>query len=232
MNWRLGLLLAALLGSAPMAPAQTAGSANGVFLVASPVQLDPNFRRSVVLVTQMTGGGSVGFIMNRPGPRSLAQILPDNKLMQRFTEPIYLGGPVEATGLFAVFRAGENPPGALRVLSEVSFAMDPAVLEQLLHTPPSQVRFFNGYAGWAPGQLARELSRGGWLALNADADTVFRKDTDTLWQELLVRARALSATRPPGDTAAAADRGGGDQLSAVSSDTPRRARRVSHRLGR
>jgi putative transcriptional regulator len=216
-----------------MAPAQSAGSANGVFLVASPGQSDPNFRRSVVLVTQMTGGGSVGFIINRPGPRSLAQILPDNKLMRRFSEPIYLGGPVEADGLFAVFRAGENPPGALRVLGEVSFAMDPAVLEQLLYTPPSQVRLFNGYAGWAPGQLARELTRGGWLVLNADADTVFRKNTDTLWQELLVRARALTATLPPGDTDAAADgRGARDQLSAVSSDTPRRARRVSHRLGR
>jgi len=233
MNCRW-LLLAVLMAAAPMAPAQTRGSANGIFLVASPGLLDPNFRRSVVLVTQMADGGSVGFIVNRPGTRSLAQILPDNKLMRRFTEPIYLGGPVEAAGLFAVFRSGENPPGALRVLSEVSFAMDPAVLEQLLYTPPGQVRFFNGYAGWGPGQLARELGRGGWLALNADADTVFRKNTDTLWQELLVRARAITAFRsPPGDAdAAAAGRGGGDQLSAVSSDTPRRARRVSHRLGR
>ena len=194
MSWRLWLVLAALLGSAPIASAQSGNSANGLFLVASPGMLDPNFRRSVVLVTQMADGGSVGFIVNRPGQRSLAQILPDNKLMQRFTEPIYLGGPVEAAGLFAVFRSGENPPGALRVLSEVSFAMDPAVLEQLLHTPPGQVRFFNGYAGWVPGQLARELDRGGWLVLNADANTVFRKDTDTLWQELLVRARAVTAS--------------------------------------
>jgi putative transcriptional regulator len=193
MSWRW-LLLAVLMAATPMAPAQTRASANGIFLVASPGLLDPNFRRSVVLVTQMADGGSVGFIVNRPGTRSLAQILPDNKLMRRFTEPIYLGGPVEAAGLFAVFRSGENPPGALRVLSEVSFAMDPAVLEQLLYTPPSQVRFFNGYAGWVPGQLARELDRGGWLALNADADTVFRKNTDTLWQELLVRARAVTAS--------------------------------------
>jgi len=232
MSWRRLLLLAALLGAAPFASAGTGDAANGVFLVAAPGLLDPNFRHSVVLVTQMADGGSVGFIVNRPAERSLAQILPDNDVMQRFTEPIHLGGPVEAAGLFAMFRANTNPPGALRVLGDLSFAMDPAVVERVLHAPPGPVRFFNGYAGWAPGQLALELGRGGWLVLNADADTVFRKDMDTLWQELLLRARAVTASLPRDADAAAGGRDLRDQLSSVSSDTPRRARRVSHRLGR
>lgn len=194
MSLRLLLLLAALLASAPLASAQSGSPANGVFLVASPALLDPHFRRSVVLVTQMPDGGSIGFIVNRPGQRSLAQILPDNEVMKRFTEPLYLGGPVEAAGLFAMFRAGKNPQGALRVLGDVSFALNPAVVEQLLHAPPERVRFFNGYAGWAPGQLALELERGGWHVLNADADIVFRKNMDTLWEELLLRVRAVTAS--------------------------------------
>ena len=193
MSVRLLLLLAALLGSASIASAQTGASANGVFLLASPALLDPNFRRSVVLVTQAANGSNVGFIVNRPGQRSLAQILPGHEVLKRFTEPLYLGGPVEAAGLFAVFRASENPAGALRVLGDVSFALDPAVVEQLLHAPPRRVRFFNGYAGWAPGQLALELDRGGWYVLNADANTVFRDNMDTLWEELLLRARAVTA---------------------------------------
>jgi len=219
LSWLRPLLLAILLASAPVAWAQTGQSANGLFLVASPGLLEPNFRRGVVLVTQAADGGSVGFIVNRPGPRSLAQILPDNEVLKRFTEPLYLGGPVEAAGLFAVFRAKDNPQGALRVLDDVSFALDPAVVEQLLHAPPQRVRFFNGYAGWAPGQLAIELDRGGWFVLNADADAVFRKDMSTLWQELLLRVNAITAAAP-------------GQLSGVSSDTPNFARRVSHRFGR
>ena len=193
LSLRLLLLLAALLGSAPIASAQTGDSANGVFLVASPALVDPNFRHSVVLVTQAADGSSVGFIVNRPGPRSLAQILPDNAVLRRFTEPLYLGGPVQAAGLFAVFRARASPPDALRVLGDVSFALDPAVVERLLHAPPERVRFFNGYSGWAPGQLALELERGGWYVLNADADIVFRKDMTTLWEELLARTRAVTA---------------------------------------
>ena len=194
MSLRVLLLLAALLGAAPPLPAQSGDSANGVFLVASPALADPNFRHSVLLVTQMADGGSIGFIVNRPGRLSLAQILPHNEVLERFTEPLYLGGPVEAAGLFAMFRAKDKPPGALRVLGDLYFAMDPAVVEQLLHAPPAQLRFFNGYAGWGPGQLAFELERGGWFVLHADADTVFRKNMDTLWDELLARARAVTAS--------------------------------------
>ena len=193
MSLRLLLLLAALLGSAPFATAQTGINPNGVFLIATPALVDPNFRHSVVLVTQAPDGSTVGFIVNRPGRRSLAQILPENEVLKRFTEPLYLGGPVEAAGLFAMFRAKENPQGALRVLGDVSFAMDPAVVEIVLHAPPERVRFFNGYAGWAPGQLAAELERGGWYVLNAEADIVFRKDMDTLWEELIMRVRAVTA---------------------------------------
>ena len=187
------LLLFALFVFAPVASAQSGDGANGLFLVASPTLLDPNFHHSVVLVTQGADGSSVGFIINRPGQRSLAQILPDNERMKRFTERLYLGGPVEAAGLFAIFRAPAHPPGALRVLDDLSFALDPAVVERLLQAPPQQVRFFNGYAGWAPGQLALELERGGWHLLNADPDIVFRKNMDGLWEELMVRTRAVTA---------------------------------------
>ena len=194
MSLRILVLLALLLGPVSGASAQDGDAANGIFLVASPALRDPNFRHSVILVTQMADGSSVGFIVNRPGERSLAQILPDNTVLKRFTEPLYLGGPVEAAGLFAVFRARANPPGGLRVLGDVYFALEPAVVEKLLHAPPQRVRFFNGYAGWARGQLAAEVESGGWYVLNADADAVFRKNTDTLWEELVIRARAVTAS--------------------------------------
>jgi len=200
MRLRRLLFLAALIGTGPAAWAQAGESANGVFLVASPSLADPNFRHSVVLVTRTRDGGSLGFIVNRPGKRSLAQILPDSEVLKRYTEPLYLGGPVEAAGLFAIFRAKDNPPGALRVLADLSFAMDPALVEQLLHHPPGRVRFFSGYAGWAPGQLAFELERGGWYVVRADADAVFREKMDTLWEELLARARALTAQLRPAAT--------------------------------
>ena len=113
MKLRLLLLLAVLLVSIPPARAQADSAPNGVFLIAKPAMVDPNFRRSVVLVTQAPDGTTVGFIINRPGRRSLAQILPEHEILKRFTEPLYFGGPVQAEDMFAVLRAKDKPQGAL-----------------------------------------------------------------------------------------------------------------------
>ena len=45
---------------------------NGALLVARPGLLDPNFRQTVVLVTQRPDGSTVGVILNRPTQIELA----------------------------------------------------------------------------------------------------------------------------------------------------------------
>jgi putative transcriptional regulator len=188
------LLLAALLAlAAPFAAAQPAD--RGFFLVAKPSILDPNFQRTVVLVTNAPDGATLGVIVNRPTQKSLANILPGNPTLAKFTEPLYFGGPVERVGLFALFRATEAPGQSFPVVEDLHLALHPATVEQLLLKPPEQVRFFNGYSGWAPGQLAAELQRGDWWVTDVDPDAVFRKDTATLWEELARRARSITALR-------------------------------------
>jgi len=177
--------------SAPAAAAQPTD--RGFFLVAKPSILDPNFQRTVVLVANAPDGATLGVIINRPTQQSLASILPGNPTLARFTEPLYFGGPVERVGLFAVFRAKGAPGESLPAGDDLHLALQPPTVEQLLLKPPEQVRFFNGYSGWAPGQLANELQRGDWWVFDADADTVFRKDTSTLWEELARRARSITA---------------------------------------
>jgi putative transcriptional regulator len=193
-GWLGGVALAAAVAFAPVAIA--ADPARGAFLVAKPALLDPNFTRTVVLVAATPDGGTVGLIVNRPTERSLASILPGNARLTRFTEPLYFGGPVERAGLFALFRAAASPGPSFRMIDDLHLALDPATVEQLLLHPPEQVRLFNGYAGWAPGQLARELQRGDWWVVEADAAAAFRADTSTLWDELAARARAVTARAP------------------------------------
>jgi putative transcriptional regulator len=173
----------------------------GFFLVAKPSIRDPNFSRTVILVTHAPDGATLGVIVNRPTKQSLASILPDNQRLARFTEPLYFGGPVEREGLYAVFRAKESPGQSFPVTEDLHLALDPATVEQLLNRPPAALRLFVGYAGWAPGQLTGELARGDWWIVDADADTVFRKNTETLWDELSRRARSVTAELqdpPPG----------------------------------
>ena len=180
-----------LLALATTAQAQAPSKA--VFLIARPGMPDPNFRETVVLVVQAEGGGeATGVIINRPTDRSLAEILPGDRF-SRFTDPIFFGGPVAQQGLFALFQSDKYSGAAVPMLPEVWLAVLPDSVDGLVNKPPARIRFFSGYAGWAPGQLQGELDRGDWLVTDADAKTIFMKDTSQLWQDLVRRARAVHA---------------------------------------
>jgi putative transcriptional regulator len=187
--------------TALLAAAAIAGSAAAqdhsrtLLLVARPGLPDPNFRESVVLVTQDEKANAVGLIVNRPTQRSLASILPGERF-KRFTEPVFFGGPVAANGLFALFSAPASPGDALVMLPGLFFAGNPSTLDELMHRPPSSIRFFTGYSGWGPEQLRGEIDRGDWYVLNADAETVFTKDTRDLWNRLVLKARTITAEVP------------------------------------
>jgi putative transcriptional regulator len=150
---------------------------NGVLLVAKPQLADPNFRETVVLVTQADDASTVGVILNRP---SEVRHEPTG-------EPVFTGGPVMPRTMVALFRS-ENVPAApaFHVLQGIYLSMHPAILGAL--KPP--YRLYAGFAGWAPGQLESEIARDGWYVLPASEEILFRRDGAGMWQELLDRASA------------------------------------------
>jgi len=184
---------AALLALVALATAAFAqGSSKALFLIARPGMPDPNFRETVVLVTQEESAEATGVVVNRPSNRSLAEVLPGERF-KPFKEPIFFGGPVAPQGLFAVFQADRFSGAAVRMLPGLYLAVVPDSIDALLNNPPPKIRFFSGYSGWAPGQLQAELDRGDWLVVDADAETVFQKDTSRLWQDMVRRASAVRA---------------------------------------
>ncbi len=182
--------LLALLVFAGAAQAQSASKSQ--FLIARPGMPDPNFRESVVLVIQSQGGEATGVILNRPTDHSLAELLPGERF-EAFTDPIFFGGPVARQGLFALFEADKYSGPAVPMLPGIYLAVLPDSVDALLSKPPAKIRFFSGYSGWAPGQLQAELDRGDWLVVDADAKTVFLRDTSRLWRDMVRRAGAVRA---------------------------------------
>jgi putative transcriptional regulator len=185
---RAALLALVLFAAAAHAQAPS----KAFFLIAKPGMPDPNFRETVVLVVQGTDSAATGVIINRPTNRSLAELLPSERF-ESFTDPIFFGGPVAPQGLFALFQADKFSGAAVPILPGVYLAVLPDSVDALLGKPPAKIRFFSGYSGWAPGQLQGELDRGDWLVVDADARTVFLKDTSRLWQDMVRRARAVRA---------------------------------------
>lgn len=191
------VLLAACL-AAGSSPAQQSERANGLFLIAKPSLLDPNFRRTVVLVTQTPDFQTVGVIINRPSDLKLQQFFPKEPPGDNYRDAVFFGGPVMRQALVAVFRSETAPASpAFHVLKGLYLTMHPGNIETLLKTPGGRYRLYAGFSGWAPRQLESEFTRDGWYVLPADAELVFRRDTSGLWQELIDKA-----TRPRADNGA------------------------------
>ncbi len=70
-------------------------SLRGQLLVASPALVDPNFRRTVVLVVAHDEDGAVGIVLNRPTDTEVVEAVPD---LAELVEPdavVSIGGPVQ-----------------------------------------------------------------------------------------------------------------------------------------
>ena len=63
----------------------------------------------------------------------------------------------------------------------------PALMVAALFAGPRRALFAVGYAGWAPGQLEGELTRGGWLTASADEDVLFDTDHASKWRRATAR---------------------------------------------
>jgi putative transcriptional regulator len=169
--------LIALLLAATAATAQQHEPANGVLLVAKPELEDPNFGRSVVLVTQARDGQTLGVILNKPTPA------------RHEGRPLWFGGPVMIRSVVALFETPQPPAAAaFHVLKGVYLSMHPQNLAALLAAPAARFRLYAGFAAWAPGQLDSEFGRDAWHVLPVDEALVFREDMSGLWEELVQRA--------------------------------------------
>jgi putative transcriptional regulator len=193
--------LAALLAVQGLLSASWAGPPPSLLLVAAEHLTDPNFHRTVVLVIQ-TPRGPLGFVLNRPSPVTVGDVLPGAP-PPIAGSAVYVGGPVERGKVGALFSSKEPPPRALQVLDELYFSSSQATITALLSAAeaPKRLRFLAGYSGWAPGQLEAELERGDWWVWPADEAVVFDTPAEELWALLYARAtarRARSAASEPG----------------------------------
>ncbi len=160
--------------------------APGVLLIAPPMMLDPNFRRSVVLLCEHGPDGSFGLILNRPLALKLSDVLDD----LGGDDQVSLGGPVQQDTLHFLHRHGDLVTDSIAVFDGVHWGGDFEAVKTLVQThdaTPQDLRFFLGYAGWSPGQLDEEIALGGWFLARADEVLIFADPPGALWRTVLRR---------------------------------------------
>jgi len=188
---RFAALLVLILASG-FARAQSQEEA--ILLVAHPAFRDLEYRQTVVLAAPAPNGGHVGVILNRPTKRSLGSLFPEHEPSKKVVDPVFYGGPFSRGALVALVRADHAPgAGSVLLMEHLYLAFRANTIDHVIETTPNEARYFVGYVGWRPGELKSEIDRGLWSVVNAEVDTIFRKDTDGLWEELLQQTRRIRA---------------------------------------
>ena len=175
-----------------------AESLTGQLLLASPTLRDPNFIRTVVLVSVHSEEGAMGVVLNRPSAVTVSEAVPQLKDAVAEEEPVYVGGPVQPSAIVFLAEFLDPSPAGLLVLGRIGFPAPDAGIEELTEATARR-RVFAGYAGWGEGQLDAEVEEGDWIAHTALAEDVFTDLPEELWATVLTRkggSYALIARMP------------------------------------
>jgi putative transcriptional regulator len=170
----------------------------GQLLLASPTLLDPNFRRTVVLIGVHSEEGALGVVLNRPSTVTVEEAVPQLESAVAGDEPVFLGGPVQPASVVLLAEFADPEPAGMLVVGRIGFPAADTDMDELAQATTRR-RVFAGFAGWGEGQLDAEVDHGDWIAHSALPEDVFTDLPEELWSAVLTRkggSYALLARMP------------------------------------
>jgi putative transcriptional regulator len=161
--------------------------AKGKILISEPFLNDPNFKRTIILLSEHTEEGSVGFVLNKPTEYKINQLIDD---FPEFDAQVYYGGPVQLNTLQFLYRNEVDNiiDGSLEILPGLYWGGSFDILRTLIEAgkvKPSDFRFFLGYSGWGEDQIKDELELNSWIVTETSIENIFSDEPDKLWREIL-----------------------------------------------
>ncbi len=160
-------------------------SLRGKLLVASPTLTDPNFARSVVLMTEHSEDGAMGIVLNRPADAEARELMPALENIAH-DDPLFIGGPVQPQAVVLLAEFADPEAAAWIVVADVGLASSEADFDDLNETV-RRGRFYAGYSGWGPGQLELEIDVESWIVEAPLPAELFPDDPEALWSDVLER---------------------------------------------
>jgi putative transcriptional regulator len=159
-------------------------SIKGQLLIAGAELFDPNFRRTVVLVTEHGEEGALGLVLNRPAEATVAEAVPGLAPLVDDDAPVFVGGPVDQQSLLVLAEFDDPDDSAATVFDDIGFVRGDADIT-LAAAATRRARVFAGYAGWGAGQLDAELDANGWIVAPPHREDVFADGE--LWTDVVRR---------------------------------------------
>lgn len=153
----------------------------GKVLISQPLMMDGCFRRSVVLLTEYSENGAIGFVLNKQLPIAIDNVMEDFPADDLF---LSIGGPVAANTLHYLHTFA-HIPDAIEIVNGIYWGGNIDAVRKLLSISvmgSGDIRFFLGYSGWTGGQLDDELKNHSWLVADIRPSQIIRPSRN-LWQD-------------------------------------------------
>lgn len=130
----------------------------------------------------------MGIVINRPIDNiELGEVLEQMKiettdpLAQHL--PVYDGGPVQRERGFVIHEPLGRWDAMLTIDNSIGVTTSRDILGAIATgRGPRHLLIALGYAGWAAGQLERELADNAWLSTPADKQIIFNTPVEKRWQ--------------------------------------------------
>jgi putative transcriptional regulator len=164
------------------------------FLIAMPGMKDGNFAGTVVYMCEHNDKGALGLVINKPIDINLKHLFEKVDLsLERpdlASTPVFFGGTVQTERGFLLHESldaeGGHYNSTLKIAEGLEMTTSRDVLEALSNgAGPRKVFITLGYAGWSAGQLEEELSRNGWLTVDAQPDIIFNTPVEQRYDKAL-----------------------------------------------
>jgi putative transcriptional regulator len=173
-------------------------------LIAMPTLGDPYFNKTVTYICEHNEEGAMGLIINLPVHITLFELLKqieydENEEVSNQNENnnsnivdntnsldqlVLSGGPIAQQRGFVLHSSQKGWSSSLALSEELMITTSKDILMALgTEKAPNQFIVTLGYAGWAPGQLEKELQDNAWLTTPADSEIMFNTPIELRWKK-------------------------------------------------
>jgi len=160
---------------------------SGALLIATPALKDPNFEKSVILLSaHAKDEGALGVVINKPLQRTLGDFVEEFRDTPLEGVDVYLGGPVQQNQLILAGWQWSDSYQDFRLYFGISREKATELLTE--GGPNVEVRGYLGYAGWTEGQLENEIREHAWYQSAVDPVCILESMSPlAMWQQMVGR---------------------------------------------
>jgi putative transcriptional regulator len=158
----------------------------GNLLISEPFNPEPNFKRSVVLISQHNHQGSIGFILNKPTHLRVDEALDS---FPEFDVPVFWGGKMQLDSIYYVHTI-EALEGKKKIVNGIYWGGNYTQLKEMIanrEVNEDHIRFIAGFSAWEPNELENQIAQNNWWLTDADLQSTFLEDPSELWGNVLQR---------------------------------------------